>query len=249
MVIFAPIDQFGCFSASSGRTCSSSSCVRPKNGPPEHVRIRRRTSFSSRQPCRLWKMALCSESTGTISAPQRAASAITSSPAQTSVSLFASAMRFFCAMAASVGSRPTLPLTAVTTVSACGSCAASSRPSGPSATRTSGRSRSRSRSTRAASQSYSTASSGRNSRTCCSSRSTCRFAVSAATPSPSSRATCSVCRPMEPVAPRSEITFVMSFSFTAAPCKRSSRSSARRTARCQTGRARRRDPAAGGRSP
>ena len=80
-------------------------------------------------------MALCSESTGTMSAPQRSAWAMTSSPAQTRVSLLARAMRFFCRMAARVGSRPTLPITAVTTVSAWGSWAASSRPSGPSATR------------------------------------------------------------------------------------------------------------------
>ena len=80
-------------------------------------------------------MAECSESTGTISAPQRSASAITSSPAHTSVSLLARAMRFFSRIAASVGSSPTLPMTAVTTVSASGSVAASRSPSGPAATR------------------------------------------------------------------------------------------------------------------
>ena len=63
-------------------------------------------------------MAECSESTGTISAPYFLVSAITSSPAHTRVSLLAKAMRFFLRMAASVGSSPTLPMTAVTTVSA-----------------------------------------------------------------------------------------------------------------------------------
>jgi len=39
MVIFAPIDQFGCFKASLAVTFSSSSRVLPKNGPPDAVRI------------------------------------------------------------------------------------------------------------------------------------------------------------------------------------------------------------------
>ena len=43
---------------------------------------------------------------------------MTSSPAQTRVSLLARAMRFFPSMAASVGRRPTAPDTAVTTQSA-----------------------------------------------------------------------------------------------------------------------------------
>ena len=94
-------------------------------------------------------MAECSLSTGTMSAPYAAAWAITSSPAHTSVSLLARAMRRPRRMAASVGSSPTLPTTAVTTVSASWACAAARRPSGPDSTSMSV-SRSRCRSTSAA---------------------------------------------------------------------------------------------------
>ncbi len=60
-------------------------------------------------------MAECSESTGTISAPHSLARRMTMSPAHTSVSLLASAMRRpFFDNAASVGRRPTAPDTAVT---------------------------------------------------------------------------------------------------------------------------------------
>ena len=198
-------------------------------------------------------MALCSESTGTISAPVSRAADITSSPAHTSVSLLARAMRFFSMMAASVGASPTLPITAVTTVSASGSVAAAVRPSGPSIT-SMPVPRRRSRSSLAAAGSYSTARRGLNCRACCSSRSTCRLAVSAATESPSSCATASVCRPIDPVAPSRDMVFVidissMHFLNTASPRSRSSRSPARQRSRCQTGPVRRRAPAAAVRSP
>ena len=52
MVIFAPMDQFGCCKASFLVTPCSSVRVFPKNGPPEQVRMRRRTSPRSRQPWR-----------------------------------------------------------------------------------------------------------------------------------------------------------------------------------------------------
>ena len=84
---------------------------------------------------RHWKMAECSESTGTISAPVSAARRMTMLPAQTSVSLFASAMRFFSSMAASVGFSPTAPDTAVTTQSDEARVAASMRPDMPEPTR------------------------------------------------------------------------------------------------------------------
>ena len=249
MVIFAPMVQLGCFRASAAVTCSSSSKLRPKNGPPEQVSSSRRTSPRSRQPCKHWKMALCSESTGTISAPVSRAADITSSPAHTSVSLLARAMRFFSMMAASVGASPTLPITAVTTVSASGSVAAAVRPSGPSIT-SMPVPRRRSRSSLAAAGSYSTARRGLNCRACCSSRSTCRLAVSAATESPSSCATASVCRPMEPVAPSRDMVFVIDvFLNTASPRPRSSRAPARQRSHCQTDPARRRVPAEAVHSP
>ena len=142
-----------------------------------------------------------------ISAPHRAASCMTSSPAQTSVSLLARAMRFRSRMAASVGRRPIMPDTAVTTVSALGSVAASSRPSIPEATRIVV-SASRTFNAFAADSSIKTANSGRYLRHWASIRSTSRFALSAATRSPRSSATSSVCRPMEPVEPKIEMAFV-----------------------------------------
>ena len=45
IVILGPIRQVGCFSASSGVTSVSSLRVRPRNGPPDDVRITRRTSW------------------------------------------------------------------------------------------------------------------------------------------------------------------------------------------------------------
>ena len=63
VVITRPIAKLGCASACSGVTSASSSAVRPRNGPPDAVRTRRRTS--SAEPARRhWAMAQCSESTG-----------------------------------------------------------------------------------------------------------------------------------------------------------------------------------------
>ena len=134
--IFAPMLQFGWATAWAGVTSSSSARALPRKGPPEPVS---RIFFSSPRPrpVRHWKMAECSLSTGTISAPQRFASAMTSSPAHTSVSLLARAMRFFARIASSVGRRPIAPETAVTTQSLFSSDAASTRPSRPEPMRTS----------------------------------------------------------------------------------------------------------------
>ena len=51
MVIFGPICQVGCFSASAAVTSASALSDRPRNGPPEAVRISRRNSPAAR-PCR-----------------------------------------------------------------------------------------------------------------------------------------------------------------------------------------------------
>ncbi len=42
MVIFAPIDQFGCFSASAGRARAISARLQVRNGPPDAVSTIRR---------------------------------------------------------------------------------------------------------------------------------------------------------------------------------------------------------------
>ena len=70
-VIFRPIDQVGCASASSTVTCSSSARVRPRNGPPDAVRTSDSTVSGSR-PSRHWKSAECSLSTGSRRPPPRA---------------------------------------------------------------------------------------------------------------------------------------------------------------------------------
>ena len=95
--------QVGCRSASSAVTPSSSDARRPRNGPPEAVRMSRRISDASR-PCRHWWMALCSLSTGRIVTPRRRAASVTIPPAITSTSLFASAIVFPCSIAARTAS-------------------------------------------------------------------------------------------------------------------------------------------------
>ena len=190
-VILGPIVQLGCRRASALVMRPTSSRPIPRKGPPEQVRISRRISRRSAQPCKHWKMAECSLSTGTISAPQRSASLITSSPAQTSVSLLAKAIRFFSRMAANVAFNPTMPTTAVTTVSASGITAASTRASVPANTFTDVSCK-RTASSFAAASSVITARRGRNFRHCASIRSTLELAVSAATRRPSCSATSKV---------------------------------------------------------
>ena len=123
-VIFAPMLQLGWRRASFAVIWVSSSFVFPKNGPPEAVSKIRFTSLSKlsrfTRAARHWKTALCSESTGMISAPVCPARSITISPAVTNVSLLARPMRFFASTAARVGARPAMPTMPVITVSASG---------------------------------------------------------------------------------------------------------------------------------
>ncbi len=74
IVIFGPMRQVGCASASSGVTPSSSARERPRNGPPEAVRTSPRTVSGSR-PSRHWCNAECSLSTGTMVPPPRSRAA------------------------------------------------------------------------------------------------------------------------------------------------------------------------------
>ena len=135
MLIFAPIDQIGWRSAASGWARAISSVEAVRNGPPEAVS----TIFStaSRLPSAMdWKMALCSESTGSSVAPcSRTARSITS-PAQTSASLLASATARPRRMAASVAGSPAAPVMAAIVQSA-SSDAASITACSPQAVRTS----------------------------------------------------------------------------------------------------------------
>ena len=77
-------------------------------------------------------MALCSLSTGIISTPFFAASAVIILPAVTRASLLASAICFLASMAFIVGKSAAVPLMAITAISALLHCAAFCMPSSPS---------------------------------------------------------------------------------------------------------------------
>ncbi len=91
--------------------------------------------LSGRSKSNSWKMALCSESTGSRVAPAAATSRIISWPAETRHSLLASATTAPRRTAASVGRRPAAPTIAAITQSA-GIKAASITASGPAAAST-----------------------------------------------------------------------------------------------------------------
>ncbi len=132
MVIFGPIDQLGCLSACSRVAPRIASMGQSRNGPPEAVRMIRRTSSRSPAP-NAWKIALCSESTGSTVAPAAAARCIKMLPAQTRHSLLASATMAPRSAAASVGASPAAPVIAAITQSA-GRCAASITAASPAPT-------------------------------------------------------------------------------------------------------------------
>ncbi len=146
-------------------------------------------------------MAECSESTGRSLTPFFFASAVTSAPAQTRVSLLARAMVFPASMAARVGSSPAMPTTEVSTVSADGRVTASSSASLPPRTRTEVSAIRTARSWAAAS-SERTTSLGPTARACSSIILTLLWAVNASTDNPRAAITSSDCRPMEPVEPK-----------------------------------------------
>ena len=105
MVIFAPIVQLGCFKACAAVAFLSWSIGVVLNGPPDAVsNIFSIGLFPS--PARHWNIAECSESTGKIGDLYFCANSQMSSPATTSVSLFAKAMVFPASMAAMVDANP-----------------------------------------------------------------------------------------------------------------------------------------------
>ena len=116
--------QVGCASASSTVTPSSSSRLRPRNGPPDAVSTSESTDSGSR-PSRHWKSAECSESTGSSKPPPRFFAASARSPAATRLSLLASASVTPRSSAQSVAPTPAKPTIAFRTTSG---AAVSSRP-------------------------------------------------------------------------------------------------------------------------
>src|SRR5712692_5898909 len=117
-VTFGPIDHRGWLRACSTVTWSRSSAGWAQNGPPLAVMISRLT-LSRCSPHRHCQIALCSESTGRM--PRLPAAFITSPPAITSTSLVASATSFPALRAAIVGARARAPGMATTTRSHRGS--------------------------------------------------------------------------------------------------------------------------------
>ena len=116
IVIFRPITQFGCFSASARVISSNVSFALVRNGPPLAVKIIR-LMLSGDSPTRHCAIAECSESIGRISVPVFLARAVISSPATTSVSLLAMATLLPALMASIVGRSPAKPTIAATTIS------------------------------------------------------------------------------------------------------------------------------------
>ena len=132
IVIFGPIFQVGCASASSRVTSPSSSSLRPRKGPPDAVMSSRATSSGRLTEFKHWWTAQCSESTGTISAPGGARARWTIGAPAISDSLLARARRRPDSSAAMVTGSPANPTTPFTTMSA--AVAAAIRPSGPATT-------------------------------------------------------------------------------------------------------------------
>ena len=90
IVFFTPMRQVGCAIAASSVASRISASSRSQKGPPDAVTIKRATR-SGGSPATHWNSALCSESTGRICAPLRAAVSKSSSPAATISSLLATA--------------------------------------------------------------------------------------------------------------------------------------------------------------
>ena len=143
-----------------------------------------------------------------ISTPYLSASAITSSPAQTRVSLLANPILLPARIAAKVGFKPTIPTMAVMTQSASAITAASIRPSSPHSTFTF-RSEILASKSRAAASDDITASLGLNSRHCWAMRSTFVPAVNAHTEMSIRLIISRLCRPIEPVEPKIDTHFTI----------------------------------------
>ena len=197
-----PLSLGGWAMASSGVTSASSSRTRPRNGPPDAVRMSRATS-SARPPRKAWAKAECSESTA-INCPG-AARPVTSFPPITRDSLFARARVRPAPRAARVGSSPAAPVMAFTTTSQ-SRVANSVAASGPVSRR--GTSTPRAASSRSRSAVFSCLArathAGRNLATCPASRSMLPPEAASATTSKRSRReaiTSSVWVPMDPVEP------------------------------------------------
>src|SRR5579884_587830 len=181
-VFLIPMRHVGCASAASRLASSISAAVLRQNGPPDAVSTMKRTRRAS-SPAKHWKIAECSESTGSSFDPLRFAAATSSSPAATMSSLFATATSMPRSTAAKTASKATNPSVAAKTTSGSLSTATRNSPRAPSCALETIRT-----SKRAA---------------CSRSLSTCFPAASATTSkrSPWRAITSSACVPMDPVDP------------------------------------------------
>ncbi len=111
--ILRPITQLGWAQACSGVTPARASGLKVRNGPPEAVSRMRSTPTRSSPRAKSagmhWKMALCSLSMGSSSAPLAWISSMNSCPDMTRASLLASMTRLPARAAARVGIRPAAP--------------------------------------------------------------------------------------------------------------------------------------------
>ena len=200
--------QVGCAQASSGVTAASSASARVRNGPPEPVsRIRRTPQASSPWAARggrHWKIALCSLSIGSSSAPCARTAPMKIGPAMTRASLLARRSFLPASAAARVGASPAAPTIAAITTSTSGRVAADTSPASPASTSVATSAPARRRlSASAPCASASTAMRGRLVAQSSKRSSLCLFAVSANARNRSGcrPITSSVLRPIEPVAP------------------------------------------------
>ncbi len=204
-LILAPMDQTGWRTACSGVTPAICAGDQSRKGPPEAVRMIFSTAANPSPPRLIsaWKIALCSESTGSSVAPLARAASSTISPAQTRLSLLAMASVPPRASAASVLRSPTAPTMAAMVQSA-GRAAASITASGPAAVATPVPASASARAgPRAASAT--TARRAPCARAWAASVATSRPATSASTaklPGSAASSSASVLRPIEPVLPR-----------------------------------------------
>ena len=176
-VIFAPMLQLGWRRAWAGVARSISSRDQVRKGPPEAVSSRRRGRLPP-VPCRHWKMALCSLSTGSSGLPARRAASMTRWPPVTRASLLARSTCRPAPRASMTLCSPAMPTTATSTMSASTSAAAAWRASGPMTQR---QKRQSAGISSAGMGSTRPAISGRKVRTCSKSSSLFRRAVSART--------------------------------------------------------------------
>ncbi len=200
MLILAPMVQVGCRSAASGVARAMSSRLASRNGPPEAVSTIRSTA--PWLPSAIaWKIALCSESTGSSVAPASRTACSITSPAQTNASLLASATAPPRRIAASVLGNPAAPVIAAMVQSA-GSVAACTTACGPAPAAVPVPARSRSNSGRPAGSAM-TASSAPSRRACSASNLALRPPASATTRNRSGLASrrSTVLVPMLPVLP------------------------------------------------